>query len=81
MPMIDTDQLKPSSETVQDAFNEWWDAGQELARLRDRRPTDQEKITEAQARVEILHDDYSVLAQEFARAVRDAIRAAKRQGQ
>ena len=78
MPMIDTDQLKPSSDAVQNAFNEWWDAGQELARLRDRRPTDQTKIIDAQDRVKILHDDYCVIAQEFARAVRDAIRAAKR---
>lgn len=76
MPMIDTDLIKPASDAVDAAFNEWWRAGQALGQARQNR-LDGGALVRAEGLVETTHANYIQLAKDFARAVHVVIRQAE----
>lgn len=77
MPMIDTHQLKPASDAVQTAFNDWWDAGQHIARLRQCDPVDTDAVLRAEREAYLSGHKYDVLARELAQKVRVLISKAE----
>lgn len=73
MASISTHLLKTKSDATHAAFNEWWDAGQDVARLRLSAEIDREAIERAEQKAFFAGQRYDLMARDVAITLRDLI--------